>query len=97
LAELTEVHGLIESVRLPMSNARSGLARVSRTPSDRPIVAAVAVLNDAGKTVALCGVAERPILQSAVLNPPDDFKGSAGYRRALVPILIKRATREAEG
>ncbi len=97
LADLTEVHGLIESVTLPMSNARSGLARVARTPSDRPIVAAVAVVDESGETITLCGVADRPILRGKAMNSPDDFKGSADYRRALVPILIKRALREAQG
>jgi len=97
LAELADIHGLVESVTLPLSSARSGLARVARTPSDRPIVAALAVVNASGETVALCGVADRPILRGEALNPPDNFKGSADYRRALVPIVVERAIREAQG
>jgi carbon-monoxide dehydrogenase medium subunit len=97
LAELTGLSGLVTAVSLPLAEARSGLARVARTPSDRPIVAAVAAVNNDGETIALCGVADRPILQGKAMNPPDDFKGSADYRRVLVPIVVERAYREARG
>jgi CO/xanthine dehydrogenase FAD-binding subunit len=50
-------------IHLPL-RAAGGLARVARTPSDHPIVAAVAVIaNDAdGMRIALGGVAPRPLL-----------------------------------
>ena len=60
-------------------------------------MAAVAVVDEFGETVVLCGLAERPILQSEALNPPDDFKGSAAYRRALVPVIVERALLGAQG
>ena len=91
LAELTAVRGLVTSVSLPLVEARSGLARVARTPSDRPIVAAVAVVTDVGDRVALCGVAERPILSNAEFSYMSDFKGSSEYRRAMAKIVLERA------
>jgi CO/xanthine dehydrogenase FAD-binding subunit len=95
LAELTHVHGLIESVTLPLCKARSGLASVARTPSDRPIVAAVAVVTEAGERVALCGVAERPMLSGSEFSYISDFKGSAEYRRAMAEIVLERALAQA--
>lgn len=92
LAELTNIVGLVTEVRLPVTEARGGLARVARTPSDRPIVAAVAVRRAGVDRVALCGVAAKPVLVGAELNPPDDFRGSAGYRLAMVDVLVARAT-----
>lgn len=99
LEQLTQIHGLITEVRIPLPGPpRGGLARVARTPSDRPIVAAVAVVDDEGRSrVALCGVAARPVLQGSPLDPPDNFKGSADYRRAMVPVLTRRALAEAQG
>ena len=95
LAELTAVRGLITAVSLPVVEARSGLARVARTPSDRPIVAAVAVVTDAGERVALCGVAKRPILSDSEFSYISDFKGSAEYRRSMTGIVVERALAQA--
>jgi CO/xanthine dehydrogenase FAD-binding subunit len=92
LADLTTINGLITEVQLPVTEARGALARVARTPSDRPIVAAVAVRVAGIDRVALCGVAARPVLIGAELNPPDDYRGSAEYRRAMVDVLVARAT-----
>jgi hypothetical protein len=70
------------------------MARVARTPADRPIVAA-AVLQAAGvERDAFCGVASRPVLSGATLSPPDDYKGSAAYRRAMAEIVVQRARAE---
>lgn len=85
---------LITAVLIPTAPARGGLARVSLTPADRPIVAAVAVRSAAGECVALCGAAARPVLLGTPLDPPDDFKGSAEYRRAMIDIVIGRARAE---
>jgi hypothetical protein len=49
------------------------------------------VTGNGGERVALCGVASRPVLLGAELNPPDDYKGSADYRRAMADVLVARA------
>lgn len=91
LADMTAVVGLITAVQVTVSELRGGLARVARTPSDRPIVAAVAVRGPGVERVALCGVAAKPVLLGAELDPPDDYRGSAEYRRAMVDVLVARA------
>jgi CO/xanthine dehydrogenase FAD-binding subunit len=95
LEDLQSIAGLITAVLIPTTSARGGTARVARTPADRPIVAAIAVRagvgSVAGERIALCGVAARPVLLGAELNPPDDFKGSAVYRRAMAEIVVQRA------
>lgn len=99
LEELGDVAGLITALLLPLAElaeARGGHARAARTPSDRPIVAALAVQSASGERVALCGVAPRPVLLGAPLDPPDDFKGSAEYRRALAEVVVRRAREEAK-
>jgi CO/xanthine dehydrogenase FAD-binding subunit len=83
--------GLITAVLIPTQAAQGALARVARTPADRPIVAAVAVRSGAGERVALCGVAPRPVLLGSELAPHDDFKGSGAYRRAMIEIAVQRA------
>lgn len=97
LDEFTQARGLITEVRMPVTEGRGGAARVARTPSDRPIVAAYAVVGDAGPRVALCGVAARPLLMGMPLDPPGDFKGSATYRRAMAEVVTARALAEARG
>lgn len=97
LDELTPQPGLITEVRLPLVHWHGGAARLARTPSDRPIVAAYAVVDAEVERVALCGVAARPILAGMALEPPDDFKGSAHYRRAMVEVIMERALDEARG
>ena len=57
--------GLVTQVRIHLPlRAAGGLARVARTPSDHPIVAAVAVIAEDADAmrVALGGVARRPLL-----------------------------------
>jgi CO/xanthine dehydrogenase FAD-binding subunit len=57
--------GLATQVRIPLpARATGGLAHVVRTPSDHPIVAAVAVVaeNPDGIRIALGGVAPRPLV-----------------------------------
>jgi CO/xanthine dehydrogenase FAD-binding subunit len=97
LASLDKVTGLITEVSLPASPRTGALARVARTPADRPIVAALAVRRDDTTRVALCGVDHKPVLHGAPLNPPDDFKGSAAYRRAMAEVLVARVLAEVGG
>jgi hypothetical protein len=63
---------------------------------DRPIVAAVAVVGLGIERMALCGVAERPVLAGQPLMPPADFKGSADYRMAMIDVVKRRALEEAK-
>jgi CO/xanthine dehydrogenase FAD-binding subunit len=95
LATLSKVEGIITAVHLPLTNARSGFACVARTPADRPIVAAVAVVADDATRVALCGMAHRPILEGIDAPPYADFRGSADYRQAMAAILRERALAQA--
>lgn len=92
---------LITAVQVPMvdpkADLHSGHARVARTPSDRCIVAAVALAGEDVQRVALCGVADRPILYSSdTPNPPADFKGSADYRMMLSQVVRERALQAAK-
>lgn len=87
--------GLVTSVSLT-PNGRTAATRVARTPADSPIVAAVARLADDNQLhLALCGVAPTPVLVDpdtieAALTPPDDFRGSAEYRRQMALTLSRR-------
>jgi carbon-monoxide dehydrogenase medium subunit len=118
--------GLLTEVRVFVPGGRVGasLARIGRTPHDRPIVAATAVVSReddvaARVSLAMSGVARTPVRLSKIegalegqafidivldkalsglagqLNPPGDFRGSAEYRRAMAPILSRRALQEA--
>lgn len=93
-------------------SVRGGLARVGRTPADYPIMAAAAVIDGLNARVALGGVALSPLLLSldspaeldqslaAALAEVDilaDFRGSADYRRAMAPVLARRALARASG
>ncbi|MBE2233623.1 MAG: FAD binding domain-containing protein [Anaerolinea sp.] len=104
--------GLVTALRLPWPAAtvRGGLARVARTPGDAPIVAAVAVVDDAGRRLAVGGVAAGPLLLrlgadddlEAALNAAlagvdllSDWQGSSEYRRAMAAVLSRRALDQA--
>lgn len=86
---------LITEIRIPTAGGHSGHARIARTPMDRPIVAAVAVHGTDGMRMALCGVAERPVLDGQPLSPPSDYKGSADYRLAMIDVVKRRALENA--
>jgi CO/xanthine dehydrogenase FAD-binding subunit len=71
------------------------VAKVGRTPADKPIVAAVARRGaEGGVRLALCGVAATPILVSPdaleSLAPIGDFRGSAAYRKQMAGVLSQR-------
>ncbi len=88
--------GLITGVSLRATTGKTASDRVSRTPADKAIVAAVARLGDDGDLrLALCGVANNPILVDpenlkAAISPPGDFRGSSEYRRQMAATLAKR-------
>ena len=98
---------LITEIRLQLSQAAAGHARIARTPMDRCIVAAVVVAatdspssplalitGEYGDTMrtALSGVGPRPLLTGGgPLSPKGDFKGSAGYRLAMAEVVGRRA------
>jgi len=90
-------HRLIIAGIIPVRALRAGHARIARTPSDRCIVAAVAVVGEGVERVALCGMGQRPVLADGPLNPPDNWKGSAEYRREMAAIVQQRALTEATG
>ncbi len=104
--------GLVTQVQISLPlPAAAGLARVVRTPSDHPIVAAVAVVTDSSR-IALGGVAARPLViefdhagaakdavAQAIAEAEQyaDFRGSADYRRAMGILMAKRALQRAPG
>ena len=99
LQELPQLVGhIITAVTIDDTGVTSA-ARVGRTRADRPIVSAVARRTRDGELrLALTGVAATPILVTPVqlaaldgLDPPDDFRGSSEYRRALAATLAARA------
>lgn len=85
--------GLITAVSFP-AGGRLAADRTGRTPMDRPIVAAVAHRGPDELRVAVCGVADHPVIVEpdaiADLAPPSDFRGSADYRRTLAGVLVDR-------
>jgi CO/xanthine dehydrogenase FAD-binding subunit len=91
--------GLVTSISLNIIG-KTASARVARTPADRPIVAALARLDDDGKIrLALCGVDNTPVLVDpdnvkAAINPPHDFRGSKEYRRQMAATLTQRVMSE---
>ncbi|MCX7708109.1 MAG: FAD binding domain-containing protein [Anaerolineae bacterium] len=125
--ELLARPALITDVVVPMPPGRLtgyGLADVARTPSDRPIVVAAAMLSFSygvcrQARLALGGVAPHPIRipeaealltdqpltveliaaaaqrAAELVQPADDFRGSAEYRQAMAGVLSERALREA--
>ena len=91
--------GLVTSVSLNIIG-KTANARVTRTPADRSIVAALARLGDDGKIrLALCGVDNAPVLVDpdnvkAAINPPHDFRASREYRRQMAATLTQRVMNE---
>lgn len=96
---------IIVSIGLAVGGVAAA-ARTARTAADRPIVAVV-VRRAAGEIwLAASGVAATPVLAPragtdlagwlARLDPPGDFRGSGGYRRALAATLAHRVL-EATG
>lgn len=100
LAELP-AGGLITRISLPWPTqaAHGSLARIARTPTDEPIVAAAAVHDGNRHVIAIGGVCAVPLLLNAgdsldILidgqTLRDDWQGSADYRRAMANVLMER-------
>jgi len=106
--------GLVTEIRLPWpaEMVRGGLARVARTPTDQPIVAAAAVVDGDQRRLVVGGVAERPVLlrlavadelapalEAALADALllSDWLGSAEYRREMALVLGRRALAAAAG
>jgi CO/xanthine dehydrogenase FAD-binding subunit len=89
--------GLIVSVEIA-TDGTTATARTGRTPADTPIVAAAARRADDGLRLALCGVADVPVLVAPgdlpSLDPQGDFRGSAEYRHELAGVLTGRVLGE---
>jgi CO/xanthine dehydrogenase FAD-binding subunit len=89
---------LITAVRLPnLAGARGGFALVSRTPADRAIVCAAAVVTTDDSTVAIGGMTAHPRLLGDIARWEvlSDHRGSSEYRRWVAPVLVRRALNEA--
>ena len=100
---------LIIEMRLPLAQFESGHARIARTPMDRCIVAAVAIqgpdgvssqfpsVSTKGVRIGLCGVGTHPLMSDNMLNPPDDFKGSAEECIVIRKLHLQPAASDARG
>lgn len=86
-------------------DARGGLARVSRSPADRSIVFAAAVVAGESRSIAVGGCAATPRLWTSeqfAICPEDweavgDFRASAEYRTWVAPVVARRALENALG
>ena len=90
--------GIITAVSLA-TLGKTAVERVGRTPADKPIVAAVARSHNDTIYLALCGVANTPILINpdnikAAVSPPADFRGSREYRRQMASTLSQRVVEQ---
>ncbi len=106
--------GLVMEIKLPWpaETVRGGLARVARTPTDQPIVAAAALADGDSRRLAVGGATAMPLLlrlgAEAELEPAldaaladlpllSDWQGSSEYRRAMALVLSRRALDQAAG
>ena len=93
--------GLATSIII-IPGGRTANGRVVRTPADAPIVAVIGRQDDSGRIrLAICGVADRPVLVSEDLvdevEPPADFRGSSAYRRQIAKVLSERVLAQLAG
>jgi len=102
---------LIEAVSFPCARAGEGFAfrEFARRHGDFAIVACAAVARDKGVTLAIGGVADRPVVRdfdgasddalhafASELDARDDLHATAGYRRMLVCKLGAQTIAEAQ-
>jgi carbon-monoxide dehydrogenase medium subunit len=92
--------GIITAVSAAIGGETAS-ARTGRTPQDTPIVAAAGRIVAEGFRIALTGVAATPVLidpsNLAELDPPEDFRGSAAYRKELAGVLTERVVAQLGG
>lgn len=92
--------GIITTVSAAIGGETAS-ARTGRTPADVPIVAAAGRIVPGGLSIALTGVAATPVLvdpnNTAELDPPEDFRGSAAYRKELAAVLTQRVLAQLGG
>ena len=102
LADRQELEGkLIVAVAVDIGGTGVS-AGTGRTPADTPIVLVAGRRHENGEvTLAATGVAETPINITieaiASLDPPEDFRGTADYRRHLAGVLGARVVAQLEG
>ncbi len=79
------------------SNGKTAFQSTARTPADTPIVAVYGRKTDDGMTIAVSGASAYPIVvdpDNPDLDPPNDFRGSAQYRKDVSKTLIERVVTE---
>ncbi len=85
--------GIITSVSAELGGETAS-ARSGRTPADTSIVAALGRVVASGMRLGLTGVAAHPVVIDSAdlhaLEPPEDFRGSSGYRLELARTLTAR-------
>lgn len=86
--------GLVTEIRY-RTPASAAFVKLSRVKTDKAIVNAAAARFDDGPVLVVGGVGPKPIVvrgtELPALDPPDDFRGSAEYRRRVAPVLAERA------
>jgi len=99
--KLTVVHGdfalVSAAVMLAMKNRRCAFAAIAVgacAPAPVRVAAAEAALT--GTTLDDATLAKAGALIAAACDPIDDFRGSAAYRKKLVPRIVARAVRAAQ-
>jgi len=91
---------VITSVRVGLGS-NAAFEFTARTPADIPIVLVAGTRSEAGTVIlAASGVAPMPVVfdldQVDALEPPADFRGSAGYRLHLATVLGGRVVARLE-
>ena len=93
-ATALEPDELITRVRIPLPQAAAYVKFRSRSSEDRPCVAvAAARLASGEQRVAVGAVSDRPLLLGELDDAEiiSDLRGSAGYRRRMVEVHVRRA------
>lgn len=91
---------LIVRVRVPRPRSAAYVKFRSRSSEDRPCVAvAAARLAGGEERVAIGAVSDRPLLLGEVAGAEliGDLRGSAGYRRRMVDVHVRRARAMLDG
>lgn len=82
------------------ANWRFAPYKISRTPSDAPIVGAVGFAfhgePDPGAYAIIVGVSEQPVrYHESIVSTRSDYKGSAAYRTAMARVAYEESIRRA--